>query len=282
MDKDKLLKAKQEIDEILGKGGLAELEKISEALKTKQFIGFDIKLPVEELRKILSDELAKNKITIPDNTELLKSICEKLDKKGTGKVEVINFPEQKEFPKVEIPKEIEIKQPKWYSPFVFPLEKIIKGFEDALGRVILKAVKGVFDANLDKYTTIANPLAVRLVTPARERFYMAGGGYGGGGGGGTSDLVQKATKLTEEIVTLTLANTQYTYVLPANTKALSFRIRSGSYDLRYGYSALAGGNYRTLAAGASYNRENLDLTGATLYLNCPDAAGEIVEIEIWT
>lgn len=263
MDKNKLKKAKEDIDKLLE--------------PKKDF-------PLVEFKNIL--EAGLKEIKPIDNTEILKSISEKLERLNrVKKVEVINPIKIPDIPEFTLPKEFEVKEPKWYKPFVFPVEKLIEGFKNVLADALYKAFSRVLEVDLDKYTVLKNPLAVRLVSADLSRFYTAGGSGGGGNyGSGVSasnDNVQKATVVTETTVTLTLANTQYTYVLPANLKALSFRMRSGNYDLRYAYEPLAGGNYRTLPAGASYNREGIDLSGKTLYLNCVDGAGEIIELELW-
>lgn len=80
--------------------------------------------------------------------------------------------------------------------------------------------------------------------------------------------------------TLTNANTEYSYTVPDNVKRLIFGMRSGSYSFRYGWSA--GQTNFTVPAGAFRDLSDVYLVSQTLYLICPDAAGETIELEYWT
>lgn len=85
-------------------------------------------------------------------------------------------------------------------------------------------------------------------------------------------------------VTLTLANTEYSQALPANTREFRFRCRT-IYDVRYafvtGKVATPTTPYLTLHAGLDYFSDYNNLTSQTLYL-ASATAGVVVEVEVWT
>lgn len=85
-------------------------------------------------------------------------------------------------------------------------------------------------------------------------------------------------------ITLTLANTEYTQALPANTREFRFICRT-LYDVRFawvtGKVATPIAPYLTLPAGADYYSDNDNLASQTLYL-ASSTAGVIVELECWT
>ena len=272
MDKKKLKKAKDEIEKALGKEDITLLKDIKEQLKNRESIG--------ELRfiPVTNNDIGELKKSIKENKPedikpLLKKIVKIIDESSKKKIVYPKYPE------VKIPKDVSVKKPSWYKPFALPIDKMMDRFGGIIDDAVYKAITRVMKVDLDKYTSMANPISVRLVNRRKDGFYTASGGTFGGSA--TGDLIQKATSETDAIVTLTNQNVQYAYTLPDHTKSFSFHLRSGSYSLHYSLEALAGGNYRTLEAGVPYNKNNLDLSGATLYLRCPDAAGEIVEIEIW-
>jgi len=99
----------------------------------------------------------------------------------------------------------------------------------------------------------------------------------------TSLSALEATTPTEYNITLTNANTEYSQALPANTRALCFRCRTG-VQVRYawvtGKVAAPTANYQTLVAGAEYVRTGVKLAAATLYW-ASATAGAIVELECW-
>jgi hypothetical protein len=86
----------------------------------------------------------------------------------------------------------------------------------------------------------------------------------------------------QKTLTLTLANTEYSTTVPIGTKRVIFGLRSGSYSFRYGWVTTET-NF-TVPAGAfrDVSEIHLDDTAVTtIYFICPDAAGEILEIEYW-
>jgi len=94
----------------------------------------------------------------------------------------------------------------------------------------------------------------------------------------------EATNPNEYTVTLTNADTEYSQSLPAGTKALEFWARE-SVDIRFAFTsgkvATPTEPYFTLKAGTTYYKENINLTGKTLYL-ASSVAGSHVEILAWT
>ena len=106
--------------------------------------------------------------------------------------------------------------------------------------------------------------------------------------GGNLDTISSNTSRsnteTEYNVTLTSADTQYSQALPSNTIAIEFQNRSNN-DLRFslvdGKVATPTAPYSVLKAGQNYYKENLNLTGETIYF-ANSNAGDIVELLVWS
>lgn len=94
----------------------------------------------------------------------------------------------------------------------------------------------------------------------------------------------ETTTVTEYNVTLTSADTQYSQALPANTRRLCFRCRSG-VAIRYAWGAgkvaTPTAPYQTLQAGADYAIDGVLLASGTLYF-ASGTAGAVVEMEAWS
>jgi hypothetical protein len=78
-----------------------------------------------------------------------------------------------------------------------------------------------------------------------------------------------------------LANTEYSYPLPANTKQLHIKSQTSNTKLRIAFAAgdtLT--NYSTVFFGNSYDRYDLDLTGKTVYIQS-STPNVTIEIEAW-
>jgi len=84
-------------------------------------------------------------------------------------------------------------------------------------------------------------------------------------------------------VTLTDVDTEYSQSFPDNTMAFRFKNRA-SQDTRFAWETgkVAGpvAPYRTLPADETYEKDNVAMTGHTLYLASGNA-GDIIEIEVW-
>jgi len=95
---------------------------------------------------------------------------------------------------------------------------------------------------------------------------------------------EMATTPTVYNVVMTLADTEYSQVLPANTKIVEFRCQESGFDTRFAYEtakvATPTAPYRTLLAGEVKTVEGLNLTSKTLYFACGTAA-KTMEIECW-
>lgn len=99
----------------------------------------------------------------------------------------------------------------------------------------------------------------------------------------TGDPAHEATTVTVYNISLTNANTEYSQALPANTRRLCFRSRTG-VQVRYAWSAgkvaTPTAPYQTLMAGAEYAVDDVKLAAATLYL-ASATAGATIELECW-
>lgn len=81
-------------------------------------------------------------------------------------------------------------------------------------------------------------------------------------------------------LTLTLANTEYSQALAANTKQITVRCR-GTGKLQIAFSAGDTSlNWITIPKGSNYSEQSLDLTGVTLYVQS-DTAAQVAEIIQW-
>lgn len=82
-------------------------------------------------------------------------------------------------------------------------------------------------------------------------------------------------------LTLTLANTEYSQVLPDRIKAITIKLRNKAHTARFGFKTgapdSATGTYITIGAGDSPFELNVNWYNQTLYFESPDA-GAIVEI----
>lgn len=86
------------------------------------------------------------------------------------------------------------------------------------------------------------------------------------------------SKPTISNLTLTLAATEYSYAVPANTKKIYVKAR-GSNDLRFAFvSGDTATLFMTVPAGGGFSVDAIYLRGQTIYIQCPGAAGEIAEI----
>ena len=85
-------------------------------------------------------------------------------------------------------------------------------------------------------------------------------------------------------ISLTVADTEYSQLLPSSTREVRFRCRT-LFDVRYSFTtekvATPAAPYLTLPAGSDYHSDDSDLTDTFLYL-ASDEAGVVVEVEVWT
>lgn len=85
-------------------------------------------------------------------------------------------------------------------------------------------------------------------------------------------------------VPMTLADTEYSQALPANTKIVEFREQGMSSKIRYAFEtgkvATPTAPYRSLNIGEVKTVEGLSLAAVTLYFAC-SIVGKVMEIEVW-
>ena len=80
---------------------------------------------------------------------------------------------------------------------------------------------------------------------------------------------------TQTTVSLTNANTEYSYTVPDKTVRLVFRLRN-AFDISYGWAT--GERVFTLPAGSFRDISDVILTTKVLYFSCAEA-GQTVEVE---
>ncbi len=137
----------------------------------------------------------------------------------------------------------------------------------------------------------AGPQTVTIANLDALRTALAGVGgtkFIGGGGGASSvvlDAVTRPQTPTIAVTALTLADTEYSYSIPAKTRLLMIHLREGDQDLRMSWESggtANSGNYIVIPAGSTKAIDGIKLIGATpIYLRCVDATAKNVEIETW-
>jgi hypothetical protein len=98
------------------------------------------------------------------------------------------------------------------------------------------------------------------------------------------DPLSSASTTNEYNVTLTNANTEYSQLLPSNTRKLIFQSRTNvvvRWAWTTGKVATPTAPYFTLKAGSAYFEDELKLSSKTLYL-ASSTAGTVVEIICYT
>ena len=95
------------------------------------------------------------------------------------------------------------------------------------------------------------------------------------------------TTFTEYNVVLTLADTEDSQALPSGTKSLEVSVQDGDVANNFRLSFTTGkvatptAPFQKFFANEGWSKENVNLTGATLYL-AGSNAGDIVQIIAWT
>lgn len=81
-------------------------------------------------------------------------------------------------------------------------------------------------------------------------------------------------------VTMTSANTEYSWTIPNGVSAFTVRCR-GAYDVKFSFtSGTSGTTYWTVSSGNSYYETSISSYNNTLYMQCATAA-QVVEIIYW-
>lgn len=78
-----------------------------------------------------------------------------------------------------------------------------------------------------------------------------------------------------------LANTEYSYAIPSNTRKIQVKVR-GLATVQFSFTVNESNTtFITIPTGTVYTDDNLDLTGKTLYLRT-NKASQIIEILSWS
>lgn len=100
----------------------------------------------------------------------------------------------------------------------------------------------------------------------------------------TSPTVGIISMPTVYNVALTLADTEYSQLLPAGTKKIAFQNRNNN-TLRFyfvtGHVAVPTGDYCTVKPGQNFTEIDLNLQAVTIYF-ASNNAGDVVELLAWT
>jgi hypothetical protein len=89
-----------------------------------------------------------------------------------------------------------------------------------------------------------------------------------------------AGKPNIENVSMTLANTEYSYNIPSGVNKVLLKLRDGGVDLKLSYtSGTSGTTYITIQSGSVKSIDDMK-GGLTIYFQS-DTASQVLEIEIW-
>jgi|CXWL01.1.fsa_nt_gi hypothetical protein len=84
-------------------------------------------------------------------------------------------------------------------------------------------------------------------------------------------------KTTIANTTLTLANTEYEYAIPAGTRKIMLSARNAGGDIKFAFTTgLSGTTYMTILAGGTWSVDGVYLRGQSLFMQSP-TAGVVVE-----
>lgn len=288
MSKDELKKIKEGLDLIIGDRIKKVEEKVDEVSDKKIDEAIDklTKFFADE-RKTLNEVLTSKYLSEITKTNSIDELCKKIYGliKKEGETKEVIVKNQKEFPKIEIPK--------------FPKEIKVSNLSKSDSPIIVEAIKDLvlrFKSAItafisNKETTEAIP--VRLVDKDGRTFYNAQF-YANVGGGGV-DLTKTENRL-EEIedntepaltpiiynISMTNANQEYSQILPNNTRIIDIKLRALNALLKISFVVgESGTKYITIPFGASFHLEGIKLSGATIYVQSP-VASQVLEIICWT
>jgi len=96
--------------------------------------------------------------------------------------------------------------------------------------------------------------------------------------------IADATAVTEYNITCTLADTEYSQALPANTKAFVFQNREYNpfrWSFTTGKVATPTAPYNQAKIGQTISGTDVDLSSKTLYF-ASSSAGDVIELTVWT
>ena len=86
-----------------------------------------------------------------------------------------------------------------------------------------------------------------------------------------------------DVLTLTAADTEYSYTFPIGTVSIQLKSRSGTRIKLAWTSGASGTTYFSVGEGASYAEDGLNIAGRdalSIYAQCA-VAGEVLELVSW-
>jgi hypothetical protein len=93
------------------------------------------------------------------------------------------------------------------------------------------------------------------------------------------------SRVVTDVLAMAVADQQYSYEFPQNTRGFKIALRATDKVLRYStvdeMVAVPGENYKTLAAGEELAIENVQLNDQIIYFAVPDVT-QVLEIVYWT
>lgn len=101
----------------------------------------------------------------------------------------------------------------------------------------------------------------------------------GSGGAPQTLTVPKASSPTVVLVNMPLANTEYTYTLPAGCKQFLLRLQ-GMNTLNVGY--VSGSTNLTIPRGCFYQESDLNLPATLDIYLTSSSPSQVVELLVWT
>jgi hypothetical protein len=100
---------------------------------------------------------------------------------------------------------------------------------------------------------------------------------------GSTPIVSGETPTTAPVIaniTLSEANQEVVYPLPATVRKMSLKVRGGMAKINFGFGS-SPGPYYTLEKGCSYHQDGLRFENGTLRL-VSDLPNQIIELLVWT
>lgn len=93
---------------------------------------------------------------------------------------------------------------------------------------------------------------------------------------------QNIVGITPEIlnVTLTNANTEYSFSIPSHTRRLSLKTRDAQHSVKVAFANGQSGSVYFTLAGESWSEDTILAVDLTLYCQSPNA-GCVLEVVIW-
>ena len=230
---------------------VSALKEISTApeIKKKEILDAISKMKIEPVVNVPPVKVPEIKVPEPKITVKQPEI-------KVPKPNVVVRPAEVRIPKTEFPKEIKVNG---FASFVKALFVLLKD------KIKVSLIGIDRDNPLPVILTDENGVFYKAITKI-DRLISGGGGL----------RERRASSVEIENLTLTNANTVYSYDIPDNTLTMDIKLREQGYSLLYSWSNW--GEYMTIPAGGSRTFSGIDFVGKTIYLKSPGSA-QIAEIE---